>query len=386
MHQVNPKSNNGSLANGTLHLDIDSDVKPTITAEYFVRDNLGIEVLAALPFEHDINIEGLGRVGSTKHLPPVVSLQYHFNGKGKVSPLVGVGVNYTKFFSETTRGALAGGDLSLRGSWGLALHAGPVSYTHLDVYKRQRPRTMPCEWLCMRVHLRQCQRNGDQETTQRGQCQCRARTTTMYFRRQPASHGGEGQQHVGAGVHLDEAGDFMHAIAHPPQQAPQVVQQGKLCLFFAAIRPGTGKASECNQQRTHEGRVGDGARIVRKIRNADQQGKCSQQLQSGTGGLWQPTLLAQAQPSQCRAFQCKHRSGGTRRQRQRNRQRGEAHGQQRIGRAQRRITLALDEQFRQHCLQRTQPQREQGPRHARAVLPTGPQRGLQGEHLSLIHI
>ena len=112
VHQVNPKSNNGSLANGTLHLDIDSDVKPTITAEYFVRDNLGIEVLAALPFEHDINIEGLGRVGSTKHLPPVVSLQYHFNGKGKVSPLVGVGVNYTQFFSETTR------------SWGLALHAG----------------------------------------------------------------------------------------------------------------------------------------------------------------------------------------------------------------------------------------------------------------------
>lgn len=124
VHQVNPKSNNGSLANGTLHLDIDSDVKPTITAEYFVRDNLGVEVLAALPFEHDLNIEGLGRVGTTKHLPPVVSLQYHFNGKGKVSPLVGVGVNYTKFFSETTRGALAGSDLSLRGSWGLALHAG----------------------------------------------------------------------------------------------------------------------------------------------------------------------------------------------------------------------------------------------------------------------
>ena len=49
VHQVNPKSNNGSLADGTLHLDIGSDVKPTITGEYFVRDNLGIEVLAALP-------------------------------------------------------------------------------------------------------------------------------------------------------------------------------------------------------------------------------------------------------------------------------------------------------------------------------------------------
>lgn len=124
VHQVAPKSNNGSLANNTLHLDIGSSARPTVTFEYFVRDNLGVEVIAALPFEHDINIEGLGRVGTTKHLPPTVSLQYHFNGDGRVAPFVGAGVNYTKFFSETTRGALAGSDLSLRGSWGAALHAG----------------------------------------------------------------------------------------------------------------------------------------------------------------------------------------------------------------------------------------------------------------------
>ncbi len=124
VHQVAPKSNNGSLADGTLHLDIGSNARPTVTFEYFVRDNLGVEVIAALPFEHDINIEGLGRVGTTKHLPPTVSLQYHFNGDGRVAPFVGAGVNYTKFFSETTRGALAGSDLSLRGSWGAALHAG----------------------------------------------------------------------------------------------------------------------------------------------------------------------------------------------------------------------------------------------------------------------
>ena len=124
VHQVNPKSDNGALANGTLPVDVGSDVKPTITFEYFVRDNLGVEVLASWPFEHDINIEGLGQVGSTKHLPPTVSLQYHFNGNNKVAPFVGAGVNYTKFFSESTRGALAGSDLSLGGSWGLALHAG----------------------------------------------------------------------------------------------------------------------------------------------------------------------------------------------------------------------------------------------------------------------
>ncbi|WMJ70329.1 OmpW family outer membrane protein [Stenotrophomonas sp. 24(2023)] len=124
VHQVAPKSNNGTLANGTLKVDIDKDIKPTITGEYFIADNLGIEVLAALPFKHDINIAGLGRVGSTKHLPPVVSLQYHFNSKGKVSPFIGAGVNYTTFFSEKTDGALAGSKLQLKDSWGLAAHAG----------------------------------------------------------------------------------------------------------------------------------------------------------------------------------------------------------------------------------------------------------------------
>ncbi len=124
VHQVNPKSDNGKLAGGTLAVDVDSDVKPTITGEYFIADNVGIEVLAALPFKHDINIDGLGRVGSTKHLPPVVSIQYHFNSKGKVSPFLGAGINYTTFFSEDTTGALAGSKLKLEDSWGLAAHAG----------------------------------------------------------------------------------------------------------------------------------------------------------------------------------------------------------------------------------------------------------------------
>lgn len=122
-HQVNPKSSNGSLVGGTLDVEVGSNVRPTITAEYFIRDNLGIEVLASWPFEHDIDIAGLGQVGSVKHLPPTVSLQYHF-GNGTVKPFVGAGINYTLFMSEETEGALAASEVELDDSYGLALHAG----------------------------------------------------------------------------------------------------------------------------------------------------------------------------------------------------------------------------------------------------------------------
>ena len=125
-HNVAPKSDNGTLTAtplGNLTMDVGSNVRPTITGEYFLQDNLGIEVLAALPFQHDISVAGVGKVGSTRHLPPTVSLQYHF-GQGKVKPFVGLGVNYTRFFSTKAEGAIAGANLDLSDSWGLAAHLG----------------------------------------------------------------------------------------------------------------------------------------------------------------------------------------------------------------------------------------------------------------------
>ena len=130
LHNVDPKSDNGNLDATALELGvlpptrIGASVRPTITFEYFVADNLGVEVLAALPFEHDISIQGIGKVGSTKHLPPVVSLQYHFANRSKVTPFAGLGLNYTTFFSEATTGALSGTELKLDDSWGIAARVG----------------------------------------------------------------------------------------------------------------------------------------------------------------------------------------------------------------------------------------------------------------------
>lgn len=102
----------------------DGAASPTITFEYFVADNLGIEILASLPFQHDIKLAGAGKVGETKHLPPTLSLQYHFANSSSITPFVGAGINYTYFFDEKGRGPLAGVPISLDDSWGFALHAG----------------------------------------------------------------------------------------------------------------------------------------------------------------------------------------------------------------------------------------------------------------------
>ncbi len=122
-HVVDPKSDNGSLAAGALDTKVDSSLRPTIALEYFLTPKLGIEVLGALPFKHEVKLNG-AKAAEVKQLPPTISLQWHFNPDGKVNPFVGLGLNYTRFFSIDEKGPLAGTNLDLDDSWGLAAHAG----------------------------------------------------------------------------------------------------------------------------------------------------------------------------------------------------------------------------------------------------------------------
>lgn len=115
---VNPKSDNGTLAG--FDASIDSNTQLSFTAEYFITNNIGIEVLAATPFSHDITLSGVGDAGKTKHLPPTVSVNYHFTQFEGFKPYVGVGLNYTTFFDESS----PLGDLKLDDSFGLAVQVG----------------------------------------------------------------------------------------------------------------------------------------------------------------------------------------------------------------------------------------------------------------------
>lgn len=120
---VNPKSNNGTLA-GTLRTTIDDNTQLGLTVGRYLDDHWAIEVLAATPFSHTASLNG-ARAVDFKHLPPTVSLQYYFGSReSAVRAFFGAGVNYTIVYDEQERGPVAGANVSLDNSWGLAAQAG----------------------------------------------------------------------------------------------------------------------------------------------------------------------------------------------------------------------------------------------------------------------
>ena len=115
---VSPASDNHEA------VSVQSATSATINFSYMMTDCWALELLAAYPFKHDLELLDGTKIGSTRHLPPTLSLQYHFRPTEKLQPYLGFGVNYTSFFDEKTTGPLAGTDLNLGDSWGLAGQAG----------------------------------------------------------------------------------------------------------------------------------------------------------------------------------------------------------------------------------------------------------------------
>jgi outer membrane protein len=115
---------------------VGNDTQLGLTGTYMFTPSVGLGLLAATPFNHDITANGklagaLGtnKIGSTEHLPPTLTAQYFFNNSSIVTPYVGVGVNYTTFFHNNVDSSLEtalGGHSSMKlsDSWGLAAQGG----------------------------------------------------------------------------------------------------------------------------------------------------------------------------------------------------------------------------------------------------------------------
>lgn len=130
---VNLDSSNGDSTG--LGLSVNNKVIPEVDFTYFFDKNWAAELVLTVPQKHTLYSSGAA-IGSLKHLPPTLLLQYHFD-LGGAKPYVGAGLNYTRFTSVS---APAGVDIQ-RSSVGAALQVGvdfPIAkgmYLNVDVKK-----------------------------------------------------------------------------------------------------------------------------------------------------------------------------------------------------------------------------------------------------------
>lgn len=127
---------NPDASSSALNLDVDTRTTLELDFTRFLTNNLALELILATQ-KHEVTAGGVP-VGTVKHLPPTLMLQYHFAPDSGFRPYVGAGINYTRFYDVN----LGGGTLTVdSSSWGGALQAGfdiPLNKTfflNLDVKK-----------------------------------------------------------------------------------------------------------------------------------------------------------------------------------------------------------------------------------------------------------
>lgn len=100
------------------------NVIPTLMLTYFLNKNWAVELFCCFD---QVNITGqgalapLGKIASTWAFPPILTLQYHFDGMGAFRPYVGVGGEWIHYFKEKSN---IGGGANLDDSFGFALQVG----------------------------------------------------------------------------------------------------------------------------------------------------------------------------------------------------------------------------------------------------------------------
>ncbi|QYJ77781.1 outer membrane protein OmpW [Shewanella acanthi] len=123
---VAPNESSDDVA-GFGEFQVNNNTQLGLNFGYMLTDNVGVELLAATPFSHDVSLHGVGKIAETKHLPPTLVAQYYFgDAQSVLRPYVGIGVNFTNFFDNEFTNDLDGAltDLSISNSWGIAAQAG----------------------------------------------------------------------------------------------------------------------------------------------------------------------------------------------------------------------------------------------------------------------
>lgn len=89
------KSDQVNGAGASDRITINEKVIPEIDISYFFTPNIAAELVLTYPQKQDVRLDGT-KIGTFKHLPPTLLLQYHFMPEAAFSPYVGAGINYTR--------------------------------------------------------------------------------------------------------------------------------------------------------------------------------------------------------------------------------------------------------------------------------------------------
>ena len=102
-----------------LGLSADNKTIPEVDVSYFFTPNIATELILTVPQKQTVSSNG-SSIGTFKHLPPTLLLQYHFTGLNGYKPYVGAGINYT----DISKVSLPTGVTLDSHSWGGALQVG----------------------------------------------------------------------------------------------------------------------------------------------------------------------------------------------------------------------------------------------------------------------
>lgn len=87
---------------------------PEFDVTYFFTPNIAAELVLTVPQKQDVYLDG-NRIGTFKHLPPTLLVQYHFIPNGTFRPYIGAGLNFTRIWGAD----IANNSLQLD-SWSVA--------------------------------------------------------------------------------------------------------------------------------------------------------------------------------------------------------------------------------------------------------------------------
>ena len=106
-----------------LNLTVNDKTIPEVDVSYFFNKNVAAELILTVPQKQTVSASGTS-IGTFKHLPPTLLLQYHFTDLGAYKPYVGAGINYTKISSVNLSVPTLDPVTLDSHSWGGALQVG----------------------------------------------------------------------------------------------------------------------------------------------------------------------------------------------------------------------------------------------------------------------